>query len=54
MVDTEDMHLAALQVHRQNELAVRAETRLFHVLVHASTLGKKRRMKNEKRRNKPH
>jgi hypothetical protein len=32
MVDAEDMHLAALQVHRQNELAVRAETRLFHML----------------------
>jgi hypothetical protein len=32
MVDAEDMHLAALQVHRQNELAVRAETRLFHMV----------------------
>jgi hypothetical protein len=48
MVDAEDMHLAALQIHRQNELAVRAEKRLFHMLCNASTLGSKRRMKNEK------
>jgi hypothetical protein len=49
MVDAENVHLAALQVHRQNKLAVRAETRLLHMLGHASTLGKKRRMKNEKK-----
>ncbi len=50
MVDAEDVHLTALQGHRQNELAVRAETRLVHMLGNASTLGKKRRMKNEQRR----